>query len=83
VNARPVSAMSECCSPSSALTALACVLVKDWDFFEPLVEAFLRRVGIAVLDDISLIHRLWSGRPHASLSSPRRNTQQLTPAHYR
>jgi putative PIN family toxin of toxin-antitoxin system len=33
---------------------------RDRDFFEPPAEAFLRKAGIAVLDDISLIHRLRS-----------------------
>ena len=33
---------------------------KDRDFFEPPAEAFLRKAGISVLDDISLIHRLCS-----------------------
>ena len=33
---------------------------KDRDFFEPPAEEFLRKAGIAVLDDISLIHRLRS-----------------------
>ena len=33
---------------------------KDRDFFEPPAEAFLRKAGIAVLDGISLIHRLRS-----------------------
>jgi putative PIN family toxin of toxin-antitoxin system len=33
---------------------------KDRDFFEPSAEEFLRKAGIAVLDDISLMHRLRS-----------------------
>lgn len=33
---------------------------KDRDFFEPPAEAFLRKAGMAVLDDISLIQRLQS-----------------------
>ena len=33
---------------------------KDRDFFETPAEEFLRRAGIAVLDDISLMHRLRS-----------------------
>ena len=33
---------------------------KDRDFFEPPAEEFLRKAGIAVLDDISLMHRLRS-----------------------
>jgi putative PIN family toxin of toxin-antitoxin system len=33
---------------------------KDRDFFEPPAEAFLSKTGIAVLDDISLVHRLRS-----------------------
>jgi predicted nucleic acid-binding protein len=33
---------------------------KDRDFFEPQAEAFLHKAGIAVLDDVSLIHRLRS-----------------------
>jgi putative PIN family toxin of toxin-antitoxin system len=33
---------------------------KDRDFFEPPANAFLRKAGIAVLDDISLIRRLRS-----------------------
>ena len=31
---------------------------KDRDFFEPPAEAFLRKAGIAVLDDIALMRRL-------------------------
>jgi len=33
---------------------------KDRDFFEPPAEEFLRKARIAVLDDISLMHRLRS-----------------------
>ncbi len=33
---------------------------KDRDFFEPPAESFLRKAGVKVLDDISLIHRLRS-----------------------
>jgi len=33
---------------------------KDRDFFEPPADAFLRKAGIAVLDDLSLIRRLRS-----------------------
>ena len=33
---------------------------RDRDFFEPPAEAFLRKAGIAVMDDIALIHRLRS-----------------------
>jgi uncharacterized protein len=33
---------------------------KDRDFFEPPAEPFLKKAGIAVLDDVSLIHRLRS-----------------------
>jgi putative PIN family toxin of toxin-antitoxin system len=33
---------------------------KDRDFFEPPAEEFLSKAGIAVLDDISLMHRLRS-----------------------
>jgi putative PIN family toxin of toxin-antitoxin system len=33
---------------------------RDRDFFESPAEAFLRKAGIVVLDDVSLIHRLRS-----------------------
>jgi predicted nuclease of predicted toxin-antitoxin system len=33
---------------------------KDSDFFEDLAREYLSKLGIAVLDDISLIHRLRS-----------------------
>jgi putative PIN family toxin of toxin-antitoxin system len=33
---------------------------RDRDFFEPPAEPFLKKAGIAVLDDVSLIHRLRS-----------------------
>jgi predicted nucleic acid-binding protein len=33
---------------------------KDRDFFEPPAEGFLRKAGIAVLDDISLMRQLGS-----------------------
>jgi predicted nucleic acid-binding protein len=33
---------------------------KDRDFFEPPAEGFLRKAGIAVLDDISLMRQLRS-----------------------
>jgi hypothetical protein len=36
------------------------ICARDQDFFEPPAEPFLRRAGIMVLDDISLIRRLRS-----------------------
>jgi len=33
---------------------------RDEDFFDPVVTGFLSKLGIAVMDDISLMHRLRS-----------------------
>ena len=57
----PIRDVNDTVVMQTALIGEADVLcTKDRDFFEPPAEAFLRKAGISVLDDISLIHRLRS-----------------------
>ena len=57
----PIRDVNDTVVMQTALIGEADVLcTRDRDFFEPPAEAFLRKAGIAVMDDIALIHRLRS-----------------------
>jgi putative PIN family toxin of toxin-antitoxin system len=57
----PIRDVNDTVVMQTALIGEADVLcTRDRDFFEPPAEAFLRKAGITVLDDIALIQRLRS-----------------------
>ena len=55
----PIRDMNDTVVMQTAIIGEAEVLcTRDMDLFDPPAEPFLRRAGIAVLDDIALMHRL-------------------------
>jgi putative PIN family toxin of toxin-antitoxin system len=57
----PIRDVNDTVVMQTALIGEADVLcTRDRDFFEPPAEAFLRKAGVAVMDDIALIQRLRS-----------------------
>jgi putative PIN family toxin of toxin-antitoxin system len=57
----PIRDINDTVVMQTALIGEADVLrTRDRDFFEPPAEAFLRKAGIAVMDDVALIQRLRS-----------------------